>query len=631
MKQKFLSILSVLLFTTILVNAQDLTTYRGAFAPAPTRQWTEDWTNWDPQNTPYGVGLPVVPITTDISASTTWTSGNVYVLTGTLFVKNNAVLTIEPGTIIKGSTTTTVLVIARGAKIVAEGTPCRPIVFTSNQAAGSRASGDWSGLVLLGRAKHNLGTANQIEGIAPGDPNSLHGGTDDDDNSGTLKYVRIEYSGFAFTTNNEINGLTMGSIGRGTTIDYVQVTLNNDDAFEWFGGSVNCKHLIAYQCLDDDWDTDNGYSGIVQYALSIKAPGRSDASQSEGFESDNSATGVHLPILPAGTPKTSAKFYNVTQIGAFRCASNADFSGQRPGSFLHRRGARLRRNTDLKIYNSILMNNWRGLFIDDAVVGTNPTQPTTINFNEDSAVFRNNIIAGDFTSVWSNVPVNTYGNTTSLAYEDVPSRTIGTFAVYGNDSLNTCSLLTDAWNANPALADLRPNAAFVSNNPAYTSNPVTDLANLSTGADLTPIPVIESGLYTANQSRDFVAVVLENGGNSATNGQITITIPKPSGWDIKVPGIATLTATPVQGPVSTSLGGPNNNTQWDFRDDGTNVIATSRPGVIIPRSDVSQVGFIATRKLATGNGTTQNLSINVSGGGDTTPLNNGALTSLSAN
>lgn len=615
MKKQFLSILSVLL-TTAVVNAQDVTSYRGAFAPSPERQWTESWTNFDPQLTPYGT--PNVTVNTDIAANTTWTSNNVYLLSGVIYVNSGVTLTIQPGTVIRGASGNSSLLVARGGKVNAEGTVCNPIVFTSNAAPGSRAAGQWGGVLILGNARHNLGTANLIEGLSNADPRNFHGGTDDNDNSGVLKYVRIEYSGFIFSANNEINGLTMGSVGRGTTIDYVQVTRNDDDAFEWFGGAVNAKHLVAYQCKDDDFDTDNGFSGTVQYALGIKDPNFSDGSQSEGFESDNSATGVDGLL-----PKTSARFYNITHIGGFRCASNTAASGVAPTAlFLHRRSARVRRNSDLKIVNSILMNSWRGLFADNAVVGANPTAPVTVNYNEDSAVFRNNIVAGDFTTTWTGT---TYNGTKSLAWEDVNSRNIGTLAAYQNDSLNSCSVLLDAWNVNPSLADFRPNVAG-------DGAIVTDPTNLNAGADLTPIVQIDGALFTANQVTDFLVGVLENGGGG-TNGVITVTIPKLSGWNVTVPGL-TLTGVNQSGVNGTSnVGGgtPNNNGSWNFRDDGANIIATSKPGVIIAKADFSQVGFTATRIGTTSNGTNQNLGVFISGGGDNSAANNTAVTIFSAN
>ena len=139
---------------------------------------------------------------------------------------------------------------------MAEGTAVSPIVFTSNESVGNRAEGDWGGLVLLGKGVNNQpgGIAN-IEGIAP-TADTEFGGSDDNDNSGSLKYVRIEFAGIALQPNKEINGLTFGSVGKQTSVDYIQVSFSGDDSFEWFGGTVDCKHLIAYRGLDDDFDTD---------------------------------------------------------------------------------------------------------------------------------------------------------------------------------------------------------------------------------------------------------------------------------------------------------------------------------------------------------------------------------------
>ncbi len=176
-------------------------------------------------------------ITGSITANTTWRAGNKYVLTGFVYVESGATLTIEPGTIIKGDKPTKgSLIVKPGAKIIAVGTQDKPIVFTSNQAAGQRAAGDWGGLVLLGKAP-----VNKTPAYVEGENVSQFGGTDPADNSGQLKYVRIEFAGIAFETDKEINGLTFGGVGSGTQVDYVQVSYSGDDAYEWFGGTRQCK------------------------------------------------------------------------------------------------------------------------------------------------------------------------------------------------------------------------------------------------------------------------------------------------------------------------------------------------------------------------------------------------------
>jgi hypothetical protein len=309
-KMKKINLLALLALSSFASFAQiTQTSYRGAFAPAPATPWTQGWTDFDPQNTVHP--SPNVTISGAITTNTTWTTGNTYLLQGLVYVKNNATLTIQPGVKILGDNTGAAIIVTRGAKINAVGTATSPIVFTSDKAPGQRNKGDWGGIILLGKGSFNInGGVNYIEGIAQTADTQYGGGAtpDDNDNSGTLKYVRIEYGGYVYAPNSEINGLTMGAVGRGTTIDYVQVSHVNDDAFEWFGGSVNCKHLVSYRTLDDDFDADNGYNGKVQFGLAIRDPQVADApavSTSEGFEVDNNASSSSVspytsPIFGSG-------------------------------------------------------------------------------------------------------------------------------------------------------------------------------------------------------------------------------------------------------------------------------------------------------------------------------------------
>jgi len=358
----------------------DPTTYRGAFAPAPTPMWTDGWTEWDPQNKVYPA--PNTTVSSNITTNTTWTTGQVILIQGPIFVKNNAVLTIQPGVIIRGSKAVagSALLVTRGSQINAVGTATNPIVFTSDQAPGSRALGDWGGLVLLGNASLNYTNGiSYIEGLPQGPDTQFGGGNSPNDNesSGTLKYVRIEFGGYVYQPNQEINGLTFGAVGAGTSVDYVQVSFTNDDGFEWFGGKVSCKHLVSYRNLDDDFDTDNGWKGNVQYALAVRDPLIADnpaVSTSEGFESDNDASGSN------NTPKTSGIFSNVTIIGPYRGIPTATVASG------YRRGARLRRNTELKIFNSIFMDVQRGIHIDGTACENNASNGLL--------KFKHNIVAG---------------------------------------------------------------------------------------------------------------------------------------------------------------------------------------------------------------------------------------------
>lgn len=291
-----------------------------------------------------------------------------YTLKGWVYIADGATLTIEPGTVIKGDKETRATLIAEpGGKLIARGTQTEPIVFTSEQAPGSRRPGDWGGVILCGKAPNNNGVlAQQIEG----GPRTKHGGNNANDNSGVLQYVRIEFAGYPFEKDKEINGLTLGSVGAGTTIDHVQVSYSNDDSFEWFGGTVNCKYLIAYRGWDDDFDTDNGFSGSVQYGLAVRDSRIADASQSNGFESDNNAGGT------TAEPYTSATFSNITFLGpkTFDAGfqNTTDYinggginpgNGSSMGKF--QAAMHLRRNTRLNCYNSVAIGWPIGLILDN--------------------------------------------------------------------------------------------------------------------------------------------------------------------------------------------------------------------------------------------------------------------------
>lgn len=352
-----------------------------------------------------------------ISANRTLSAQHTYKLRGLVYVTNGAILTIEPGTKIVGENGKAGgLIITRGCKINAEGTAGKPIVFTSEAASPQR--GDWAGLVILGQAPTNS-SFNGVQGVGAieggvnnSDGLGLYGtplsqGQNPADNSGILKYVRIEYAGYAFLPDNEINGLTLGGVGSGTTIDYVQVSYANDDSFEWFGGTVNCTHLISFKALDDDFDTDNGYSGKVQFGISVRDSAVADISKSEAFESDNDANGSSL------LPQTSAVFSNMTVMGPKATLSNT-------GNNLFVWGAQIRRNSSLSLFNSIIMGYPNGLYID-ATKGV----PTDNNIPA-SLFVQNNIIAGCpnpvLYSLGSNPNVPITSNTTAsiLAWFNTP-------------------------------------------------------------------------------------------------------------------------------------------------------------------------------------------------------------------
>jgi hypothetical protein len=305
----------------------------------------------------------------EITANTTWTANNVYLLKNFVYVKSGATLTIQPGTVIKGDKDTkATLIIEQGARIIAEGTPTAPIIFTSNQPRGQRNYGDWGGVVLIGKAPHNREGARVFEGGIRGRFGTLN---EPADNSGILKYVRIEFPGVPLSNafNSEINGLTMYGVGSGTVIDYVQVSYSGDDTYEWFGGTVNAKHLVALRGFDDEFDTDWGWSGKVQYAVALRDPQYADQSTSNGFESDNFDPGTPATGPNAGLPLTAGQFANIS-VFAFNTAPVATTQA---GSGPYGRAMHLRRNTSISVFNSLFVGYPEGLRLDGTATFENAT------------------------------------------------------------------------------------------------------------------------------------------------------------------------------------------------------------------------------------------------------------------
>ena len=294
----------------------------------------------------------------EIKEDMTLTYPNTYNLRGFVYVTDGATLTIEPGVVIKGEKASkATLIVERGGKLIAEGTKERPIVFTSAQAPGNRKPGDWGGIILLGKAKNNKG-----EQTIEGGVRSQHGGNDNADNSGILKYVRCEFAGIEYSVDNEINAITFGSVGSGTTVDYVQVSYSGDDSYEWFGGDVNCKHLVALGTWDDDFDTDNGFSGKLQFLAALRDPKIGDKSASNGFESDNCSDAATIE------PYTSCVFSNVSLFGPVVDPANytdeAGVNGSNTDAHFQA-AMHLRRNTQLRVFNSVFAGFPLGLIIEN--------------------------------------------------------------------------------------------------------------------------------------------------------------------------------------------------------------------------------------------------------------------------
>jgi hypothetical protein len=254
-----------------------------------------------PVNVP-GIDKPVVVVTGRVESAETWTNNFYYVLRGAVFVDDGATLTIQAGTRVIGeSGSVGTLIVLRGGRLNAIGTREQPIVFTSDQPAGSRARGDWGGIIINGRAPVNIEGG---EGVGEADT-GVYGGSDPNDNSGTLRYVRVEFAGVEFSPDNELNGIAFQGVGRGGRYEFIQVHMNRDDALEWFGGTADIKYAVASNAADDSFDWTFGWSGRAQF---VAVTQRSDDGD-WGIEADNNEFNNNL------LPRANPQIYNMTICG----------------------------------------------------------------------------------------------------------------------------------------------------------------------------------------------------------------------------------------------------------------------------------------------------------------------------
>jgi hypothetical protein len=254
-----------------------------------------------PVNVP-GIDKPVVVVTGRVEGVVNWTSNFYYVLRGAVFVSEGATLNIQAGTRVIGeSGSVGTLIVLRGGRLNALGTAEQPIVFTSDQPAGSRARGDWGGLIINGRAPVNIEGG---EGVGEADT-GIYGGNDPNDNSGALRYVRVEFAGTEFSPDNELNGIAFQGVGRGGAYEYIQVHMNRDDALEWFGGTADIKYAVASNAADDSFDWTFGWTGRAQF---IAIHQRSDDAD-WGIEADNNEFNNNL------LPRSNPQIYNLTICG----------------------------------------------------------------------------------------------------------------------------------------------------------------------------------------------------------------------------------------------------------------------------------------------------------------------------
>ncbi len=516
------------------------TGYVGALRPETANDWTKGWTNFDPKTAVYAdatdtttlngmiASLPVQGEKDILSGVTLkLDSTKVYLLKGFVVVRSGGKLQIPAGTIIRAIADLNAspknyatIVVERGGQIEITGTATKPVVITSAKAVGSRDRGDWGGLLIAGKANHNLlnGTDNnnvQMEGFngVTFDANlAKFGGTDVADNSGIITYLRLEFGGIAFEINKEINGLTLGAVGSGTTINHVQVSYSGDDSIEWFGGSVNSSYLIAWKGTDDDFDTDNGYAGISQFGIGVRDSAYYDltyalpsgGSTSEGFESDTEASGT--ADVSATKGYTNCVFSNFTMVGPVPVGSDyASLNSVAKAAF--RRGARIRRNSSQRIVNSIFMGyrNFCMIDGDSSVRNTNwpaalltVTPSTPVSVKTQQVMFTNNLIVNTTTAF------NTVGDTTANGLAEVTRGTGSALKLAAVDAwLRQTGLLANKINpvaytsgtvlVNPSAYIAAPDFRPVSGSPALS------------GANFTDNPILVN-LFLLNGSNDIKSV-----------------------------------------------------------------------------------------------------------------------------
>lgn len=249
-----------------------------------------------------GIDKPVVVVTGEITGTENWTSNFYYVLRGAVFINSGAVLNIAAGTRVIGEAGSVgTLIVLRGGRLNAIGTRTAPIVFTSDQAAGNRARGDWGGIIINGRAPVNLPGG---EGAGEGDT-GVYGGTDPNDNSGSMRYVRVEFAGTEFSPDNELNGIAFQGVGRGGSYEFLQSHMSRDDAYEWFGGTADIKYSVASNAADDNFDWTFGWTGRAQFLVVTQRGDDAD----NGLEADNNEFNNNL------LPRSNPQVYNITLCG----------------------------------------------------------------------------------------------------------------------------------------------------------------------------------------------------------------------------------------------------------------------------------------------------------------------------
>ncbi len=385
-----------------------------------------------------------VQVTADITTATTWTSDNVYQLTRIISVANGATLTIQPGTRIIGGPITpgqappvVALIVLRGARINAVGSREAPIIMTSAAPEGQRFPGDWGGLIIVGNARSNRTGRTVVEGPAPADTISWNGGTNDADNSGDYRYVRVEFAGAAAILNVELNSFSMYAVGSGTRMEYLQAIRGLDDMFEWFGGTVDGRYLVSYEAGDDHFDAAEGYRGRVQHIIGLQTgprvsprpgnPGALSAEQS-GFEIDGcgSASGTCAQGFNS-TPYTMPVFANFTLVGP-----GDGVLPVRPGGD-GGLGANLRRGT-----GGVWMNGVLARWPEAAISVFDPE--TNQRLTEDSLNVRNLVLANNARDFDAAGASNRFGQADKFASNAIRTTATAAHTLFANVPAATATI-----------------------------------------------------------------------------------------------------------------------------------------------------------------------------------------------
>lgn len=318
-----------------------------------SKNWFGNWTNFKPKSVEYD--QPNQILSHIIDKNTTLTPENTYLISGVVYVTNNAIVTIEPGTVIRGDYETCgTLVFTKGSKLIAKGLESNPIIFTSNKEVGNRNPGDWGGIILLGDAPINKFGGVSILDFNLDAAKSQFGGNNNESNSGILNFVRIEFSGRKLNSAKELNALSLAGVGNKTELKNIQISFSNDDSFECYGGNVNLSNLISFRATDDDFDFTMGTQAIIQNSIAIRYPFSSDTARSRCFEVDSYEKIDQFDV--------TKKLFTTIQAQNITLVNNEDNEQE-----LIREAIYLKDNVTFNISNSVISGFEKGFLLEKSI------------------------------------------------------------------------------------------------------------------------------------------------------------------------------------------------------------------------------------------------------------------------